>query len=134
MSNMKPSLPAADRQRLLGKFRQRNTTIRHSLRIMREQIPDPKAEIEFISTEANVETETVRGVSFTKSSEILLRFRVDDEEWVLPGYSNGGLRKGCQKSKDQRRISLSCRPTLPTGEYSFIFFRCSHRFASPWRH
>ena len=47
---------------------------------MREQIPDPKAEIEFVSTEAKVETATVRGVSFTKSSEILLRFRVDDEE------------------------------------------------------
>ena len=83
MTKLEPALPAADRQRLLGKFRQRNTTMRHSLRIMREQIPDAKATIEFVSAEAKVETETHRGLRFTKSSEIVLPFRVDDEEWAL---------------------------------------------------
>ena len=74
---------AVDRQRLLAKLRERNTTIRHSFRIMREQIADPKAKIEFVSAEANVETETFMGVRTTGTSRILLRFRVDEEEWVL---------------------------------------------------
>ena len=72
-----------DRQRLLGKLRDRNTTIRHSFRIMREQIADPKAKIEFVSAEANVETETFMGVRTTGTSRILCRFRVNGEEWVL---------------------------------------------------
>ena len=83
MSKLGPSLSAEDTQRLLGKFRQRNTTIRHSFRIMREQIPDPKAEIKFVSAEAKVKTETFRGLTITTTSQILLRFRVDEEEWVL---------------------------------------------------
>ncbi len=83
MSKLEAPLPVEERQRLLGKFRQRNTTIRHSFRIMREQIPDPKAKIEFVSAEAKVKTETFRGLSITTTSQILLRFRVDDEEWVL---------------------------------------------------
>ena len=83
MSKLEPALPAADRQRLLEKFRQRNTTIRHSFRIMREQIPGAKAKIEFVSAEAKVETEMFRGLRVTKSGEILLRFRVNDEEWAL---------------------------------------------------
>ena len=72
-----------DRQRLLDKFRDRNTTIRHSFRIMQEQIAGPKAKIEFISAEAKVETETFRGVRTTLTSQILCRFRVNGEEWVL---------------------------------------------------
>lgn len=83
MSKLGAPLSTEDRQRLLGKFRQRNTTIHHSFRIMREQIPDPKAKIEFVSAEAKVKTETFRAVSITGTSQILLRFRVNDEEWVL---------------------------------------------------
>ena len=82
-SKLGPPLSTDDTQRLLGKFRQRNTTIRHSFRIMREQIPDPKAKIQFVSAEAKVKTETFRGLTITATSQILLRFRVDEEEWVL---------------------------------------------------
>ena len=74
---------AVDRQRLLAKLRKRNTTIRHSFRIMQEQIGDPKAKIEFVSAEANVETVTFMGVRTTGTSRILCRFRVNGEEWVL---------------------------------------------------
>ncbi|MGB0155491.1 MAG: hypothetical protein ACPGFB_15805 [Verrucomicrobiales bacterium] len=72
-----------DRQRLLGKLRDRNTTIRQSFRIMREQIAGPGAKIEFTSAEAKVETETFRGVRSTGTSQILCRFRANSEEWVL---------------------------------------------------
>ena len=65
MSKLGPPLSADDTQRLLGKFRQRNTTIRHSFRIMREQIPDPKAKIQFVSADANVKTETFKGLTIT---------------------------------------------------------------------
>jgi len=84
---------AVDRQRLLGKLRDRNTTIRHSFRIMREQIADPKAKIEFVSAEANVETETFMGVRTTGTSRILCRFRVNGEEWVLD-LDDGVLQDG----------------------------------------
>ena len=93
MSKLGSSLSADDTQRLLGKFRQRNTTIRHSFRIMREQIPDPKAEIKFVSAEAKVKTETFRGLTITTTSQILLRFRVDEEEWVLH-LDDGVLQDG----------------------------------------
>ena len=93
MSKLGPSPSADDTQRLLGKFRQRNTTIRHSFRIMREQIPDPKAEIKFLSAEAKVKTETFRGLTITTTSQILLRFRVDEEEWVLH-LDDGVLQDG----------------------------------------
>ena len=93
MSKLGPPLSADDTQRLLGKFRQRNTTIRHSFRIMREQIPDPKAKIKFVSAEAKVKTETFRGLTITTTSQILLRFRVDEEEWVLH-LDDGVLQDG----------------------------------------
>jgi hypothetical protein len=83
LSKSAPPVPAEDRQRLLGKFRERNTTIRHSFRIMREQVPDPKTKIKFVSAEAKVTTETFRGLSITGASEILCRFRVNNEQWVL---------------------------------------------------
>ena len=83
MSKLGPPLSTDDTRRLLGKFRQRNTTIRHSFRIMREQIPDPKAEIKFLSVKAKVKKENFRGLTITTTSQILLRFRVDEEEWVL---------------------------------------------------
>ena len=84
---------AVDRQRLLAKLRLRNTTIRHSFRIMREQIADPKAKIKFVSAEAKVKTETFRGLTITTTSQILLRFRVDEEEWVLH-LDDGVLQDG----------------------------------------
>ena len=93
MSKLGPPLSVDDTQRLLGKFRQRNTTIRHSFRIMREQIPDPKAKIQFVSAEAKVKTETFRGLTITATSQILLRFRVDEEEWVLH-LDDGVLQDG----------------------------------------
>jgi hypothetical protein len=93
MSKLGPPLSADDTQRLLGKFRQRNTTIRHSFRIMREQIPDPKAKIKFVSAEAKVKTETFKGLTITATSQILLRFRVDDEEWALH-LDDGVLQDG----------------------------------------
>ncbi|MBT3468317.1 MAG: hypothetical protein HN467_03235 [Opitutae bacterium] len=93
MSKLGLPLSTDDTQRLLGKFRQRNTTIRHSFRIMREQIPDPKAKIKFVSAEAKVKTETFRGLTITTTSQILLRFRVDDEEWVLH-LDDGVLQDG----------------------------------------
>ena len=93
MSKLGPPLSTDDTRRLLGKFRQRNTTIRHSFRIMREQIPDPKAEIKFLSAEAKVKTETFRGLTITTTSQILLRFRVDEEEWVLH-LDDGVLQDG----------------------------------------
>ena len=58
MSKLGLPLSTKDAQRLLGKFRQRNTTIRHSFRIMREQIADPKAKIKFVSADAKVKTQT----------------------------------------------------------------------------
>ena len=93
MSKLGPPLSTDDTRRLLGKFRQRNTTIRHSFRIMREQIPDPKAEIKFLSAEAKFKTETFRGLTITTTSQILLRFRVDEEEWVLH-LDDGVLQDG----------------------------------------
>ena len=93
MSKLGPPLSADDTQRLLGKFRQRNTTIRHSFRIMREQIPDPKAKIQFVSVDAKIKTETFRGLTITATSQILLRFRVDDEEWALH-LDDGVLQDG----------------------------------------
>jgi len=93
MSKLGPPLSTEDTQRLLSKFRQRNTTIRHSFRIMREQIPDPKAKIKFVSAEAKVKTETFRGLTITATSQILLRFRVDEEEWVLH-LDDGVLQDG----------------------------------------
>ena len=93
MSKLRPPLSTDDSQRLLGKFRQRNTTIRHSFRIMREQIADPKAKIKFVSADAKVKTETFRGLTTTTTSQILLRFRVDDEEWVMD-LDDGVLKDG----------------------------------------
>ena len=93
MSKLGLPLSTKDAQRLLGKFRQRNTTIRHSFRIMREQIPDPKAKIQFVSVDAKIKTETFRGLTITATSQILLRFRVDDEEWVLH-LDDGVLQDG----------------------------------------
>jgi hypothetical protein len=83
MSKLNPPVSAKDRQRLLGKLRDRNTTIRYSFRIMREQIAGPKAKIEFVSAEAKVETLEFKGVRTAGTSEILCRFRVNGEEWVL---------------------------------------------------
>ncbi len=77
------SVSDEDTQRLMDKLRDRNTTIRHSFRIMREQIAGPKAKIEFISAEAKVETENFGGVRTTLTSQILCRFRVNGEAWVL---------------------------------------------------
>ena len=118
MSKLGPSLSAEDTQRLLGKFRQRNTTIRHSFRIMREQIPDPKAEIKFLSAEAKVKTETFRGLTITTTSQILLRFRVDDEEWVLD-LDDGVLQDG--------QWFLSDDPSSLENRFRMINFRPSGR-------
>ena len=93
ISNLNHPGHAVDRQRILAKLRERNTTIRHSFRIMREQIANPKAKIEFVSAEANVKTETFMGVRTTGTSRILLRFRVDEEEWVLH-LDDGVLQDG----------------------------------------
>ena len=93
ISKLNLSSHAVDRQRILAKLRERNTTIHHSFRIMREQIPDPKAKIKFVSAEAKVKTETFRGLTITATSQILLRFRVDEEEWVLH-LDDGVLQDG----------------------------------------
>ena len=118
MSKLGPSLSAEDTQRLLGKFRQRNTTIRHSFRIMREQIPDPKAEIKFVSAEANVKTETFMGVRTTGTSRILCRFRVNGEEWVLD-LDDGILLDG--------QWFLSDDPSSLENRFRMINFRPSGR-------
>jgi len=109
---------AVDRQRLLGKLRDRNTTIRHSFRIMREQIADPKAKIEFLSAEANVETETFMGVRTTGTSRILCRFRVNGEEWVL-NLDDGVLLNG--------QWFLSDDPSSLENRFKMINFRPSGR-------
>ena len=93
ISKLNLSSHDVDRQRLLGKLRDRNTTIRHSFRIMREQIPDPKAKIQFVSAEAKVKTETFKGLTITATSQILLRFRVNEEEWILH-LDDGVLQDG----------------------------------------
>ena len=82
-SKVEPPLPEHEMKRLLGKLRERNTTIRHSFRIMREQIADPKAKIEFVSAEAEVNTKTFMGVVITGTTDLVCRFRVNDEEWIL---------------------------------------------------
>ena len=118
MSKLGPSLSSEDTQRLLGKFRQRNTTIRHSFRIMREQIPDPKAEIKFVSAEAKVKTETFMGVRITCTSRILCRFRVNGEEWVLD-LDDGVLLDG--------QWFLSDDPSSLENRFRMINFRPSGR-------
>ena len=109
---------AVDRQRLLAKLRLRNTTIRHSFRIMREQIADPKAKIEFVSAEANVKTETFMGVRITCTSRILCRFRVNGEEWVLD-LDDGILLDG--------QWFLSDDPSSLENRFRIINFRPSGR-------
>jgi len=118
MSKLGPSLSAEDTQRLLAKLRLRNTTIRHSFRIMREQIADPKAKIEFVSAEANVKTETFMGVRITCTSRILCRFRVNGEEWVLD-LDDGVLLDG--------QWFLSDDPSSLENRFKMINFRPSGR-------
>jgi hypothetical protein len=80
---MSSTWTAEDMKRIQDKFRQRNTTIWHSFRVIREQIADPKARLQFVSAEAKVKTETFRNVRVAITSSILCRFRVNGQEWVL---------------------------------------------------
>jgi hypothetical protein len=49
--------------------------------------------IKFVSADAKVKTETFRGLTTTTTSQILLRFRVGDEEWVMD-LDDGVLKDG----------------------------------------
>ena len=80
---MAPKLTDKDMQRIEDKFRKRNTTIRHSFRIIQEQIADPKASLKFVSAEAKVKTENFGTTRVTSTSSILCRFKVNEQEWVL---------------------------------------------------
>jgi hypothetical protein len=83
MKKISPTLTDKDMQRIEDKFRKRNTTIRHSFRIIREQIADPKARMQFVSAEAKVKTEMFGNTNVTVTSSILCRFKVNEQEWVL---------------------------------------------------
>ena len=85
---------------------------------MREQIGDPKAKIEFVSAEANVETVTFMGVRTTGASRILCRFRVNGEEWVLD-LDDGVLLDG--------QWFLSDDPSSLENRFKMINFRPSGR-------
>ena len=85
---------------------------------MREQIADPKAKIEFVSAEANMETETFMGVRTTGTSRILCRFRVNGEEWVLD-LDDGVLLDG--------QWFLSDDPSSMENRFRMINFRPSGR-------
>lgn len=80
---MAPTLTDKDLQRIEDKFRKRNTTIRHSFRIIQEQIGDPKASLKFVSAEAKVKTEKIGNTHVTSTSSILCRFNVNEQKWVL---------------------------------------------------
>ncbi len=126
------SVSDEDRQRHLGKLRDRNTTIRHSFRIMREQIAGPKAKIEFVSAEAKVGTETFRGFRSTGTSQILCRFRVNGEEWVLD-LDDGILLDGQwflsddPSSLENRLKRIDFRPSGRDKEGNIIYGRVEEK-------
>ena len=76
---------------------------------------EPEAEPE---PEAKVKTETFRGLTITTTSQILLRFRVDEEEWVLD-LDDGILLDG--------QWFLSDDPSSLENRFRMINFRPSGR-------
>ena len=132
MDNLNLPADAVDRKRLLGKLRDRNTTIRHSFKIMRDQIIDDLAEIEFVSVEANVKTETFMGVRTTGTSRIVCRFRVDGEEWVLD-LDDGILLDGMwylsddPSSLENRFKKINFRPSGRDAEGNIIYGRVTQK-------
>ena len=83
MKTLFPNLTDKDMQRIEDKFHARNTTIRHSFRVIREQVTDPNAKIQFVSAETRVKTETIGDNEISGFSMLLCRFRVNEQEWLL---------------------------------------------------
>lgn len=132
MGKLNCPVDAVDRKRLLGKLRDRNTTIRNSFKIMRDHIIDAMAEIEFVSVEANVKTETFMGVRATGTSRIVCRFRVDSEEWVLD-LDDGILLDGMWYLSDDpsylenRFKKINFRPSGKDAEGNTIYGRVTEK-------